>query len=382
MKGGEPVRRFWFLTPEFSELSDPIFRTQVLALAEAVKAESPGLDVSVWGCWPGEAPSEAGIALRPLPRGGRQFLQEAKATAAFLKHVPDEGRTLVYTRSYMPAFVLTALRRPGVTGVFNVRGLAADELRMKGGNGLKVALVRAMEARAVRGSDVTVSIADAMTAHLRKAYGLAGAEVIRPTVDVDRFAAGAAERERLRAEWGWGDDDFAFLYVGGRSAWQMEDRLAGMMRTVLDRHPQARFLRIVRDGGGFADERECDRVRTLRNVPQDRIAAYAAAGDFGLVLREADAVNQVASPIKAIEYLAAGLPVITTRGVGDLSDLVLRHDAGVVLERAEELGAADWAPRLDRAAWRAASERARRLAVGEFSLAEAARRWAALAARL
>ncbi|HYF23726.1 MAG TPA: glycosyltransferase [Caulobacteraceae bacterium] len=376
------AERFWFLTPEFGDLGDPIFRTQVLALAEALKTERPGLDVAIWGCWPEAGVSDAGVPLRTLPRGGRQFLQEAKAAATFLKQVPADGRTVVYTRSYMPAFVLTARPRPGVVGVFNVRGLAAEELRMKGGGRIKAALVRAMEARAVRASDVTVSIADAMTRRLRESYGLKDAEVIRPTVDVERFAAGDAERAALRAAWGWGEDDFAFLYVGGRSAWQMEGRLEALVGELLAREPRARFLRVVRDGGGFSDEGEQDRVRTIRNAPHGRIPAFAAAADFGLVLREADAVNQVASPIKAIEYLAAGLPVITTEGVGDLSDLVRARDAGVVLAAPDALGEVDWASHMDRNAWAQASARARSLAGDEFSLEAAARRWGALADRL
>jgi glycosyltransferase involved in cell wall biosynthesis len=51
----------------------------------------------------------------------------------------------------------------------------------------------------------------------------------------------------------------------------------------------------------------------------------------GLLLRREDPVNQVASPTKFGEYLAAGLPVLLTEGIGDFSALVEKEGLGMIV---------------------------------------------------
>jgi hypothetical protein len=43
-------------------------------------------------------------------------------------------------------------------------------------------------------------------------------------------------------------------------------------------------------------------------------------------------VNEVASPVKFGEYLASGLPVVMSAGIGDYSELVRRKKVGVILK--------------------------------------------------
>jgi glycosyltransferase involved in cell wall biosynthesis len=73
-------------------------------------------------------------------------------------------------------------------------------------------------------------------------------------------------------------------------------------------------------------------------VAHTDILHYLKLGDVALLLREFSVVNRVASPVKFAEYLAAGLPVIITDGVGDCSTLVRRSRLGLVLESCEEVG--------------------------------------------
>ena len=55
-----------------------------------------------------------------------------------------------------------------------------------------------------------------------------------------------------------------------------------------------------------------------------------AAADAAVILRAPDLVNRVSCPVKVGEYLAAGLPLVISPGIGDLSDLVDHHGLGVV----------------------------------------------------
>jgi glycosyltransferase involved in cell wall biosynthesis len=60
--------------------------------------------------------------------------------------------------------------------------------------------------------------------------------------------------------------------------------------------------------------------------------AFLSAADAGLSFRLMAPSQRAASPIKNGEYLACGLPVVTTPGAGDYSDLVVRRRVGVVVE--------------------------------------------------
>ncbi len=65
--------------------------------------------------------------------------------------------------------------------------------------------------------------------------------------------------------------------------------------------------------------------------------ADLAVSDLGLLLRERNSVNRVASPVKFAEYLASGLPVLVSPGVGDCPDIVRRDRVGYVLDASAQL---------------------------------------------
>ena len=54
-------------------------------------------------------------------------------------------------------------------------------------------------------------------------------------------------------------------------------------------------------------------------------------GDAGLAFIKPSLSKSASSPTKAAEYLAAGLPVITNRGIGDLDEIICAEGAGVAV---------------------------------------------------
>ena len=49
-------------------------------------------------------------------------------------------------------------------------------------------------------------------------------------------------------------------------------------------------------------------------------------------MRDNVLVNNVASPVKVAEYLACGLPIIMTKGIGDYSEDLNREGIGLLLD--------------------------------------------------
>jgi glycosyltransferase involved in cell wall biosynthesis len=70
---------------------------------------------------------------------------------------------------------------------------------------------------------------------------------------------------------------------------------------------------------------------TLLQVPYNDVPMYLGAADIALLVRKRSIVNATASPVKLAEYMAAGLPVVMSDGIGDLSEAVSQNRLGCVL---------------------------------------------------
>jgi hypothetical protein len=70
----------------------------------------------------------------------------------------------------------------------------------------------------------------------------------------------------------------------------------------------------------------------VQSVPRTDVPDYLAAADIGFMLREQHKLNAVASPVKFGEYLASGLALVTSPGLGDVDAAVTQHDLGVLVD--------------------------------------------------
>jgi glycosyltransferase involved in cell wall biosynthesis len=59
-----------------------------------------------------------------------------------------------------------------------------------------------------------------------------------------------------------------------------------------------------------------------------------AAADVGISFRKGELSKRAASPTKVGEYLAAGLPVVSSAGIGDCDELIERNRVGVIVRDA------------------------------------------------
>lgn len=140
--------------------------------------------------------------------------------------------------------------------------------------------------------------------------------------DVDHFARpahAAADMAKLRAP--------IVGFVGGLSEWVDMRLIAQLAR---DR-PNLTFALIGPIGTDVAPLRGLANVRLLGPRPYATLPSYLAAVDVALIPFKQDRVTYHAEPIKAYEYLAAGLPVVATdlpalRRLGHVVRLVASPD--------------------------------------------------------
>jgi glycosyltransferase involved in cell wall biosynthesis len=123
-------------------------------------------------------------------------------------------------------------------------------------------------------------------------------------------------RRRTRARLEIGQDECVFLYLGAIGVANGLDLLLEAVES-LPPHIAAHLV-VAGDGSArssFAEaveSRKLDRITLLPPVDQDGVGDLLAAADVGLHLLRPDPVFASALPTKALEYLGAGLPFITT----------------------------------------------------------------------
>ncbi len=195
--------------------------------------------------------------------------------------------------------------------------------------------------RACEESDHIVCVSQAMADHLRVHFGCDASKisVIPCAVDIAQFAQARVDRDRLRVQLQL-TNKRVLVYCGALQRYQMPHEGARLFAAILKAEPSAHFLVLTRETSQMAIIFKHMNVPresfTILAVAHDEVPRYLGAADAGLLLRERCKVNEVASPVKFGEYMASGLPVVISEGIGDYSSLVQNQGVGVVLPTLEE----------------------------------------------
>jgi glycosyltransferase involved in cell wall biosynthesis len=109
-----------------------------------------------------------------------------------------------------------------------------------------------------------------------------------------------------------------------------------VLQSVLVRHPDARLL--VVGSGFFAEEEKLaamaaerglgERVITVGYLPEAQLPSYLALGDVALYPMEDNLINRAKSPVKVLEPMVMGLPMVAHR-VGEVAEFL--GDCGVLV---------------------------------------------------
>lgn len=240
--------------------------------------------------------------------------------------------------------------------VFSIdwHGLVPEESRMGGAHENRVKALEAAERGMLASADLNVFVSEAMVNHYHEKYSLESLpHVIVPCcVSDQRFAISAEIGDSS-----FGDTSLVFAYAGSMADWQCGPEMITLFAALHRYDNRCRFVFLVPSS-------DHDRVLqfarvaglpieafNLKAVTHDEVPAHLATAHMGVLLRRIDPVNTVSSPTKFGEYLAAGLPVLMTDGIGDFSDLVKRERIGLIvpqelLDAPEGTVAATWLARI------------------------------------
>ncbi len=286
----------------------------------------------------------------------------------------------IHARNHVPAAIaLIACRLAGCRMIFDLRGLMAEEYADAGiwkRGGLAYRLTQWVQRVALRRADGLVTLTEAVRPHLSEAR--AGPEttfVIPCCADFERIEARAPEREAARRELEAGERP-AMVYVGKFTGWYMEREMAELFAVARRSQPGLLFVVVTQADPApmLAELGRCEigpeDYRVLRAEPGE-IGRYLAAADFGISFVRPCFSKISSSPTKIGEYLAAGLPVLSTARIGDVDELLGANRVGALIDEFSAAGyEAAAATMRELCADPGTSERCRAVARRELSLRE------------
>jgi glycosyltransferase involved in cell wall biosynthesis len=250
---------------------------------------------------------------------GNRLLRELAARA----YRPD----LIYERH---ALFCTAgagvAARLGCPRILEVNAPLVEEQKRFRGLVLE-SIARRMEVESFRGAAAIVAVSEQVRSYIHGASGVSAQRihVLANGVDVERFGS-APGREQIRQRLGWGAGDAAIGFIGSFKPWHGTSFLLEVFEALAPIRPAARLF-AVGDGPERERFRERverspfgDRVHLTGRVPHAQIPSWVAAAD--IVAAPYEAIdNFYFSPLKVLEALAGGKPVVAPR-VGQLVELI------------------------------------------------------------
>jgi len=165
--------------------------------------------------------------------------------------------------------------------------------------------------------------------------------IVPCVADERRFVFDPEARARVRSAEGWTGREVV-VYSGSMLAWQQPEAALTLCAHLRRSRPDVHLLVLTPDvevARGLATRHGLDEAAvTIRAARHDEVGGFLCAADMALLLRERHPLNAVASPTKFAEYVLAGLPVLVSRGIGDLDDAVARLDLGALVDDHRETG--------------------------------------------
>lgn len=255
---------------------------------------------------------------------------------AALELVQRHRIDVIHARAHVPmAMALIVRRFTRCFLIFDVRGLMAEEYVDAGvwaKDSLKFKAIKRLERAGIKAADQIVVLTRAMRDWLVTESNVSAdkIEVIPCCVDFARYSGAECVNESNGGR-------FEIVYAGSVIGLYMLEEMAAFFNALRVHEPRA-FFRVLTMSP--ADQVSA-RLRAsgmkpedfwIGEVPAQEVPHYLRRARLGISFRKPTFSQIAASPTKIPEYLAAGLPVVSNAGIGDIDRLLESERVGVVVQ--------------------------------------------------
>jgi glycosyltransferase involved in cell wall biosynthesis len=278
------------------------------------------------------------------------WLDRRRALACARRIVNHEGIDVVHCRSFLAGTLGRKLKSDHVRFLYDMRGLWSLEKRDKGTirNSPMFKVAYGLEQRLFRDADHIVSLTHQGKRYLRRSGVSVPIDVIPTCVDLQRFRPQPAASNSVSPAGLSLNVVSAGTLGAGYLASEM-CRFAALLKAnwpvfslrVLTASDRDHVLESASNAGL---PQSCLRVS---RVAPEAVPEELAAADVGLCFVKPTEAKVASCPTKLGEYLASGIPVVATDGVGDVTQILEQHRVGVIVRHDDESSWPDAIQRLE-----------------------------------
>lgn len=209
------------------------------------------------------------------------------------------------------------------------QGDAAAESFMAHHSNLRKWVLQLIDAYTLSKVAGVIYVSDAMKEYYENKYKVSTKSIVVPCLS--EFADSKVENvERIPD---------SFVYIGGLSVWQCFDEILKLYAKI---RTDKSVFHIITLNTEAARKKVCEIVGDDKNIEiygitdRNQIPSTLNKFEYGFLIRKNDVVNQVAAPIKFLEYLSCGVNVIMTDAVPSYARLVEDNCVGTVVNMSAE----------------------------------------------
>jgi len=296
--------------------------------------------------WPQAHESGARLIKIASMRRAVRPLQDFRAFQELLKHLKQLKPDVVHTHSSKAGILgRAAAEKAGIPIIVHtIHGMSFNRTQ----RWWTRAAYRALERRAARSTKKFVTVADSM---IDQAVAARIAErekfvTIRSGLDATAFAPDDAERKRVRAEWGIGEDEVVVGTVARLFSNKGYEEIIAAMPSALQSFPKLRFV-WVGDGAYRSDyERELQRLGLTDKV---RLLGLVSPAEVARMLKGFDVLVHASRweglPRAVVQALLTEVPSVSFDNDG-APEVVIPNETGILVPYGDVGGLAEAMVRL------------------------------------
>lgn len=188
------------------------------------------------------------------------------------------------------------------------------------------------EKSAVRNAKYKIAVSEKLVDYWRKEFDYTdNNHIIIPCALTESISVDIEFKNKLLSKYNWSASDIILVYSGSIAGWQSFEKVRGLIEEWINvQNVKVLFLSEI---NGVLESLLLKYPNNIKQewVSHDMVANYLSLGDYGILIREDNTTNYVASPVKFAEYLNSGLKVLISKHIGDYSALVKIKDLGYVI---------------------------------------------------
>ena len=222
---------------------------------------------------------------------------------------------------YMINFLL--FRR--INLVYEFRGLVSEESYLRNNSKFRKILLTYLESFAYRKSTKVIVVSNEFKKYLENKYYKKNIEVLPCCISTNLKKT----RKKIK------NPVMSFVYLGGVSKWQKFDAILKLYSRIECELLNTKLTVITNNTSEAKDLIGKTTIQNIniKSLTHEEVKKDLVNYDFGFLIRDNILLNNVASPIKYLEYIGNGVIPIISEGVGDYTQETINNNIGIVVDK-------------------------------------------------